>query len=133
MPKLDWREHEVIECLGVLPEFEEFFTSHSFRGTLGQLQFLITIWQDESLVGISLFNESEEFPFFTLHFIVRDRIEFVDDRDFVSLRFHDSVVVTSRFWNENDEGHGDLFDKNIFPTNIGFELFTHPRFELNVF
>ena len=133
MPTLKWNEHEVVECLGVLAETDEFFCSHSFVRAWDSIRLELTIWQLESTVACSLFNGSAPSPFLALHFIVRDRIEFVNRPEFASLKFHDAVVVKSRFWLEHDESHHNWFDQELFPTEIGFELTAHPNFEFKVF
>jgi len=132
VPTLKWNEHEVVECLSALAETDECFCSHSFVRAWHFTRLQLTIWQYESTVACSLFSGPATSPFFTLHFIVRDRIEFVNRPEFASLKFHD-VVVTSRFWLEHDEDHPNWFDKEIFPTDIGFELTAHPNFEFKVF
>jgi hypothetical protein len=133
MPELKWKDNEVIECLGVLPETDEFFTSHLFRKVFGLVRLELTIWENESLVALSLFEEHGSDPFIDLSFIVRDRIEFVTQVEYSSLRFHNSVVVTGRFWRIHDEDKNDWFDTKLLPTNIGFELATYPKFEFKVF
>lgn len=129
MPQLKWNEYEVIECLGVLPEKEEFFTSHSFRTKEDGLILEMTVWQYESLVAISLLKENDDKPFFTLYFIVRDEIRFVNEKDFAGLQFRDVVVVPIRFWIYENP---DLFDKTIYPTNLNFQLNVYPQFEFKV-
>ncbi len=132
MPELKWKDHEVVECLGVMPETDEFFTSHSFQRVFDSIRLELTIWENESLVAVSLFEDQKTDPFLDLCFIVRDRVEFVSEAEFSSLRFHDSVVVTSRIWQIYDEDKRDWFDTKLLPTKIGFELATFPKFKFKV-
>lgn len=129
MPELKWNEYEVIECLGVLPEKEEFFTSHYFRLIENNLILEMTIWQYESLVAISISKETDEKPFITLYFIVRNEIRFINKKDFAALEFCDVVVVPIRFWMYENP---DLFDKKVFATNFNFELTIYPQLEFKV-
>ena len=133
MPELKWNDHEVVECLGVLPETDEFFASHYFKKSFGQIRLELTIWQNESLVALSLFDATGTSAFLDLDFIVRDRIEFRNETKFASLRFHDAVLVSSRFWMIYDEVKHDLFDAAKIPTKLGFELSTYPKLEFKVF
>ena len=133
MPKLKWKEHEVVECLGVLPETDEFFSSHSFSRFFCSIRLALTVWDNESLVAISLFEDQKTDPFLDLCFIVRDRVEFVSEAEFTSLRFHDSVVVTSRFWQIYEEDRRAWFDTKLLPIKIGFELSSFPKFGFRVF
>ena len=132
MPELRWNEYEVIECLGVLPEKEEFSTSHYFKLAKDGLILEMTIWQHESCVALSFSKEDAEKPFITFYFIVRGRVEFVNERNFASLRFLDSVLVSSRFWMYDREKTGDYFKKDFFPKEADFELTVHPHFEFKV-
>jgi len=133
MPKLKWKDDEVVECLGVLPEIEEFFSSHSFSRVFGLIRLELTVWENESLVAVSIFEDQGTDPFLDLCFIVRDRVEFVSETESTSIRFHDSVVVTSRFWQIYDEDRRDWFDTRLLPTKIGFELSSFPKFGFRVF
>ena len=132
MPELKWKEHEIVECLGVLPETNDFFTSHSFSRAFSSIHLELTIWKNERLIAVSLFEDRKTDPFLDLCFIVRDRVVFVSEVEFSSLRFHASVVVTSRFWQIYDEAKKDWFDTKFLPTKIGFELTTFPKFEFRV-
>ena len=133
MPKLKWKDDEVVECLGVLREIEELFSSHSFSRVFGLIRLELTVWENESLVAVSIFEDQGTDPFLDLCFIVRDRVEFVSETESTSIRFHDSVVVTSRFWQIYDEDRRDWFDTRLLPTKIGFELSSFPKFGFRVF
>jgi len=93
----------------------------------------LTVWENESLVAVSIFEDQGTDPFLDLCFIVRDRVEFVSETESTSIRFHDSVVVTSRFWQIYDEDRRDWFDTRLLPTKIGFELSSFPKFGFRVF
>ena len=130
MPKLNWNEHEVVECLGVLSETEEFFVSHNFRLAKNDLFLEITIWQDESCVALSLSKENVEMPFLTIHFLVRDKIAFFSEKDVGFLKFQDCIIVSGRFYVYQKGESDDYFNKNKFSTELNIELHTYPRIEL---
>jgi hypothetical protein len=129
MPELKWNENEVIECLGVLPEKEDFFESHNFKIQKDGLILEMTIWQYESLVALSIFKENNDKPFLTLYFIVRNEIKFINEKDFASLQFCDVVVVPIRFWMYESP---DLFDKKNCATKLNIELTVYPQLEFKV-
>jgi hypothetical protein len=131
MPELIWNEHEVIECLGVLPETEEFFSSHYFRLTKNELLLEITIWQYESFIAVSISKETDKEPFITLYFIVRDIVEFVSAKDFSSLKFRNCVIVSNEFWMFEEDEKNNYFDKDKFPTELDIELCIYPKLKLN--
>jgi len=130
MPELVWNEYEVIECLGVLPETEEFFTSHYFKLIKNELVLAMTIWQIESCVAISISKETDSKPFVTIYILVRDKISFVNEKKSSYLVFRDCIVVSSEFWMHTDEEFINYFDKNIFPSKLDFELHVYPKLEL---
>ena len=130
MPEFIWNEYEVIECLGVLPETEEFFTSHYYRLVKDELLLQMTIWQHESCIAISLSRESDESSFFTIYFIVRDFLEFINTKNFSSLKFRDSIIVSSRFWMYEENDRKNYFDKDIFPTKLDIELCVYPKLQI---
>ncbi len=130
MSELIWNEYEVIECLGVLPETEEFFTSYYFRLIKNGLVLEMTIWQFESCIAISISKETGDKPFVTIYILVRDKISFVSEKNSSYLVFRDCVVVSSRFWMHRDEESKDYFNKNIFPSELDFELHVYPELEL---
>lgn len=128
MPELVWSEHEVIECLGVLPETDEFFTSHYFKLVKDEFLLQMTIWQHESCIAFSISKEKDESPFISIYFVVRNNLEFINAKNFASLKFHDCIIVSSRFWVY--EENKNFFDKDIFPTKLDLELCVYPRLEI---
>ena len=130
MPEFIWNEYEVIECLGVLPETEEFFTSHYYRLVKDELLLQMTIWQHESCIAISLSRESDESSFFTIYFIVRDFLEFINTKNFSSLKFRASIIVSSRCWMYEENDRKNYFDKDIFPTKLDIELCVYPKLQI---
>lgn len=135
MPELKWNEYDLIECLGVLPEEDDFFTSHNFRLVKDELLLDMTIWQYESCIAISISKETDEIPFFSVHFLVRDEIIFINEKESAFLKFQDCFLVSSRFWMNEERMKPlnekmDYFDKNDFPTKLDFELHVFPKIKL---
>jgi hypothetical protein len=132
MPDLKWNEQELIECLGVLPETDEFYCSHRFKLNLENLRLDLTLWQYESLVSIELYNEPEESPFVSLCFIVRDRIAFMNEKNTSALGFYDCAFVDGRFWRIRDREF-DLFGIERLPVKLNLLLSTYPKIEFKAF
>ncbi len=132
MPQLKWYEYEVIECLGVLPEQEEFFESHHFKLAKGGLILELTIYEYESLITFSLFKQTSNKPFLTLTFIIRDEIKFINEKDSASLLFKNCILVSDQFWMYQGNEGKDLFDKTKFATELDIELTVYPHLGFKV-
>lgn len=135
MPELKWNEYDFIECLGVLPEKEEFFTSHYFELSRDDLFLQITVWQHESCVAVSISKESDKQPFIIFHLLVRDEIIFINEKESSFLRFQNCIIVSSRFWMNREivkllDQQNDHSNKKDFPSKIDFELHVYPRLEI---
>ena len=135
MAELKWNEYDFIECLGVLPEKEEFFTSHYFRLVKDELLLQMTIWRYESCVAISISKEFDEKPFVTFYFLVRDEVIFINEKESSFLRFQDCVIVSNRFWMNQEimkpfNQRNDYSNKDDFPSKINFELHVYPNLEI---
>jgi hypothetical protein len=135
MPELKWNEYDFIECFGVLPEKEEFFTSHYFRVVKDELLLEMTIWQYESCIAISISKATDKIPFFSVHFLVRDEVVFINEKESAHLKFQDCILVSSRFWMYEErmklsDKQSDYFDKETFPEKLDFELHSYPRIKL---
>lgn len=97
MPELKWNEHEVIECLGVLPEIEYYETGHHFKVEKDGLTLVLSIWQYDSLFEISLYQFGKDSPFINFHLYVRDEVKFINDKRGYYLSFQDCAFVSSEY------------------------------------
>lgn len=131
MRELKWNQFEFVECLGTVPIFDEFFNSFTFSNVFDGLALQLTVWPEERTVAISIATVTEEQPVLSLNFVVLDQITFIKEKEFMSLKFRDSVLVSTRFWqNEKDEIEEYL---NLETTmKADFELSTFPRLALKV-
>lgn len=132
MPELNWNEYDFIECLGVIPETDDYFCSHEFTVEKDNLILEITVYQNESFVAISLTQRDANKPFINLCFIVREKIEFKNKKGFSVLKFIDIVFVESRFWMERQEKRRNYFDKEITIVGNILEVSMYPKFEIKV-
>lgn len=129
MPQLKWNEYEVIECLGVLPEVDDYNTKHHFKVEKNGLILEISIWQYESLLAISLYQTENEMPFITLWFVVRDKIRYVNYKRGSFLEFADFLLVKNRGYYIEE---GDVFVKSKFPLKLNLELTVEPEISIRI-
>src|SRR5687767_13037886 len=109
MPELKWNEYEVIECLGVLPEIDDYNIGHHFKIERNGLILEMSIWQYESLIAISLYQTGNKNPFITFWFVVRDEIRYINDKRGYFLEFNNLLVVKKRSYYIEE---GDVFDES---------------------
>lgn len=128
MPQLKWSEHELIDGFGVLPETDEFFRSQTFQRAQDGLCFVLSVYEDESLINFSVSSASGGESFLDLFFVVRDSIRLINEKDLTALDFLDCVFVDCHLWNMLPEERIKVFDKNIIQTNTNLRLQTYPRF-----
>ena len=129
MPELKWNEYEFIECLGVLPEVEDYSTKHHFKIEKNGLILEISIWQYESLITISLYKTENEIPFISLCFVVRDKIRYVNYKRGSFLEFADFLLVKNRGYYIEE---GDVFVKSKFPMKLSLELTVEPEISIRI-
>lgn len=124
MPELVWNEHEVIECLGVLPVSDEYKTEYYFEVANGGLRLKISLWPIESLLACSLFEKSGNTPVTSVWFVVRKHLIYVNDKRGSFLRFEDIVIVRPARGYYLYEG--DVFDRSKFGQSVSLELHPDP-------
>ncbi len=73
MPQLNWNEYEFIECLEVLPAVE-YSVQHRFVVQRGGIELVVTVWQLESIVQLSLREADQQLPLIEFVLVVRDRV-----------------------------------------------------------
>jgi hypothetical protein len=122
MANLKWSEYDFVECLGVLPQFDEEWLEYSFKFRTNDLILEIFIIPYDSLVNITLAHESSDEPFLRFSFLVRGEVRYINEKNSAFLEFLDCIV--SNFHNP------DLFDKNKYPSYSTFEIHTFPKFQL---
>jgi hypothetical protein len=66
MPSFVWNEIDFIECLSVIPTFEEWGMAHHFVVHRNGLRLALSVYQLEAEVCISLYREGSNQPLFTV-------------------------------------------------------------------
>ena len=123
MPELKWDEQDFLECLGVVPEVEEYETAYSYTVKSNGLTLLITVWQYESLIQLSLFREGQEKPITSFALVVRGPVEHRNEKWGEYLLLRSCVVVSSRFYYMNS---GDVFEGDKYPHGLDVEIAAYP-------
>ena len=128
MPELKWNELEVMECLAVLPEIEDYEVSHTYRLNDGTLALLVTFWQYESIAQFTLSRMETEEVVTSFALVIRDGVYYRNEKYGESLRFRDCVLIPTRFYIAG--GFHNVFDAGLYPKGIDMELFARPTIRL---
>lgn len=126
MSQLKWNEPDFIECLGVLPEVDDYETGHHFKVEKDGLILNLSIWQYDSLFEISLFQPEKNVPFINFHLYVRDEIKFINDKRGYYLSFRDCAFVSSEYPLSSINFTNDERFKNLT-----MELSIEPQIRIN--
>ena len=128
MLELNWNELEVMECFAVMPEIEDYETSHTYLLNDGLLALLITFWQYESTVQFTLSRLATEEVVTSFALVVRDGVYDRNEKYGEFLQFRDCVLTPSRFYMEQDMD--DVFDTGLRPKGIDMDLYARPTIRL---
>jgi hypothetical protein len=78
---LVWNEYEFIECLGVVPEVEEYETAHHFKVLRDGLRLELSVFQYDGDVFLDLYREGIEASIFKMHLLDCAGARYVSDRN----------------------------------------------------
>ena len=81
MPQLVWNEYEFIECLGVVPEVEEYETAHYFKVEKDGLRLEMSVFQYAGDVYLDLYRDGVETPIFKMRLLNCAGARYVCDRN----------------------------------------------------
>ncbi len=126
MRQLNWNQHEFIECLGVLPKISEFDNSYCFSIKNKFFSFEINAIDYSSVISIYISSIESKVPIFSLQFIVRDEVSFINEKNVSCLIFKDCIVISNDFYGDQDYEE-NVFDEDKFPKYLSFELHTFPE------
>ncbi len=117
---LVWDQYEFIECLGVLPEVEEYETSHSFTIEKDDLRLEITIFQDAGDLYVDLYRNGIEASVFKARVTNcpgARRVKNINNPDY--LEFAAAKVFGSRYDGES-----------VIPMGVRIWIEPHIRIEM---
>jgi len=127
MPELKWDETDFLEYLEVLPQIEEYGTKIYYEVKQSDLILVISIWQYESVVAVSLLRDETATPIASFTLAVRGDVRYVKDKRGEYLEFNDCVVVSNRFYYHETK---DVFDRTKFTGQLQMELSIKPHIQV---
>jgi hypothetical protein len=127
MPQLTWNELDLLDYLEVSPIVDEDSASHSYELVKHDLRLLLTVWQYESVVQLSIFRSENHAPMFSFACFVRDKVRYVNDKRGKFLELIDCVIAPNRFWYLQA---GDVFDHNRFPHGLTIQVEAIPEIKV---
>ena len=129
MRELKWNQYDFVECLGVLPVISPYDNSYCFNLKNESLSLEINVIDYFSVIAIYAFITNSEIPTFSLQFVVRDEVCFVNDKKISYLLFKDCIVISNDFYSV-ESYEEKVFDQDKFPKYLDFELYILPKFQL---
>jgi len=100
MRVLVWDLHEFVECLGVLPETDEDYTSHTFTVEKDGLRLDLTVFEYVGGVYIDLRREGVETPVFSARLTDCEAARYVRDKGGEFIEFAPEGSMNSRRFDE---------------------------------
>jgi hypothetical protein len=131
MPQLRWDQREVLECVGVVPETDEYDTYHSYTIEREGLKLLLTLWQFESVLQLSLYRGNQRDTILHMALAIRGPVQFKRTKRYEweeFLLFSDCVSVPNRFYYHK---LGDVFDTDKFPYSFDVEVAFYPDIRIS--
>ena len=128
MPTLKWDPLEVLEYLSVLPSIEEDEVSHGYELVRGDIRMLLTLWQYESVLHLTLSYEESRKELLNVTAFVRGELKI--DRHIGTNMPHlcafDCIVGAGRFSYRQMQ---DPFDKTRYPRGVNIHLWAQPQIQ----
>ena len=115
MPQLDWNDIDFLDFFAVEPTVEDYAGSHNYEIERNGLRLLLTVWQYESVVQVSVFRRDADDGLFTFAAYVRSGARFINDKRGRYLEMADCIIAPNRFWYIDS---GDPFDRERFPIAV---------------
>ena len=96
MPELQWDEVDFLECLEVVPEIEEFWTSYFYEVRRDEMVLALTVYPIESLVCLSLYQHDHENLLIELAIFVHGEVRYINDKRGEYLEFAECILAPCR-------------------------------------
>lgn len=120
MPEFVWNEYEFIECLGVMPEVDEYSVSHTFKVERDGLRLELNVSQYDGDVYLYLYREGVGPPVFKMWLVDCEGVRYVRDKGGDFLEFAPAKSFGSRY----DERS---------PASFGFRVSVDPHIRVEPF
>jgi hypothetical protein len=124
MPEFVWNEYEFIECLGVLPEVNEYDASHTFKVERHGLRLELNVSQYDGDIFLHIFREGIETPIFAMRLIDCAGARYVRDKHSDFLEF----APAECFW-RSSRGR---YDREL-SVPFGFRVSVNPHIKIEPF
>jgi hypothetical protein len=121
MPEFVWNQYDLIECLAVLPEEEEYGIGCHFTVWRDGIRLLLSIYQYDAEIWLSLYRGESKESLFTIRMIDCSGMRFVKNpkgNDY--LEFAVAKVFGGRYDGES-------------PIPMGLRLTVDPDFKIELF
>jgi hypothetical protein len=127
VPRLKWKDIELLDFFAVEPTAEDFAISHSYEVERNGLRLLFTVWQLESVIQASVFRCDADDALFTFAAYVRDGARLINDKRGRYLEIADCIIAPNRFWNIDS---GNPFDREGFPVAVTITVAIDPDIQI---
>lgn len=127
MPQLEWNEIDLLDYFEVEPTVLDEVVSHSYEVERNGLRLLLTVWQLESVVQVTLFRSESEAEIFTFAAYARGPVRRIDDQRGKFIEIGDCIIAPNRFWYIEA---GDVFNKGKYPASITIEIEVRPEIRI---
>jgi len=97
MPQLEWNDNDFALCLEVMPEVDEHRVEYIYTVKKDGLVLTVTVWQYESVIGLSLRAPGVDAPAMEFALYVRGPATYMDEKWGEYLRLSDCVIAPSNF------------------------------------
>ena len=116
---LKWDETDFISALEVLPEVDEYKTSHRFVVEQDGLRLVLTLEQYSGDVDFTLYRDGIEMPLFSMHIFDCPTARCVKDKNREFIEFEPSKALGNR-WSDVD-------------LRVGVRLTANPHIRIEIF
>ncbi len=123
MPQLQWNDYDFALCLEVMPEVDVDKVEYVYTVDKDGLVLTVTVWQYESVIGLSLRAPSMDNPAMEFALYVRGPVTYINDKRGEYLRLEDCIITSSRF---SYIEAGDLWDNIKFPSGLPVVVAVRP-------
>lgn len=128
MPQLEWNDIDLLDFFSVEPAVEDGEVAHSYEVERNELRLLLTVWQYESVIQVSIFRSSVDDAIITFAAYVRDRVRFINDQRGRYLEIAGCITAPSRF---SYIDFGDPFDAERMPIAITLVVTIDPDIQIS--
>lgn len=121
MPELSWNKIDFIECLGVMPESEEYETYFGYTVARNRLLLLITVRPYESVIELRLRRDNTSNDIISFALLVEGNAGFKSEKWGDYLLLTSCRVISDRFYYMREEGAASVSQNTLFNVEIAVD------------